>query len=447
MFNKNLQLELIKKQNNELKDKLEEANKRIEALECFEEENVELQEHNNRLTLNLQNMEDELLDLQDQNREVLQIQDETVAEMEKHQASLDEAAGIILQLEEQKAELKEALEKLKTQVTSNQTTVNCAEPCHDAYDGQSKDKRPLRIYSIDESRPSTSHFDSDYYSQPASPQVKVQRSKELHPYSDRARAFMDMNINSKKSLQDLKQRTSNISMKSMPRLKSPEPAPEVPKIPEIFNTAYHHEQSVKSVTRTPSQRNKKIPPQPSPLNTAPHSSSLSPRTPTSGTQQEGLRGLFREYRTIERSSRPSSSYKSPTESRSSRRSHTTRTPPVPPQRDSSRLAQTSSSEGLGTETAPSEYHEPSLPPPPSVDNEDLISIDSQRWWKDVRGVRSLRELPADGSNWAEGIAALATGPRKNRHPPGDIERDFFFNGAEDEDQFMKRAHSYMPKRK
>ena len=165
-----------------------------------------------------------------------------------------------------------------------------------------------------------------------------------------------------------------------------------------------------------------------------------PRTPTTPRPKEGLRGLYQDQRSTEHTSRPSSSYKSPTTSKLLRQPGTRTV--IAPQRDSSRFAQTSSSEKLRTSSsealrsdnkAPTEYQK-SLPPPvPMTVAEDLMTEpDSQKWWKDVREVRSTTN------------GQLADLVNSQRGPPPS---NFLFNAAEDEEQFIKKANSYLHKRR
>jgi predicted nucleic acid-binding Zn-ribbon protein len=469
MFNMSLQLELLKKQNNELKDQLEEANRRIDDLEPLEDQNIELREDNDRLTLKVHNMEEELVNLDDQHRELLSIQSETVNSMEKQHEALDEAAEVIINLEEGKVTFQEEIERLKEQLAQSS---NDSEQCHGAcaLDGH-REKHPSRVYSIDESRPSTSHFDSDYYSQPASPQVRgkaskelARPSKELLSYSERAKNFIEQNVASKKSVQDLKKRFSDASMKQVERMKSP--PPEVPEIPEIYHESYNKNAVAKALARESRRHNAKPPTlqqQLTPLSTRRPSTaraSVTPRTPTTPAPKDGLRELYREIKSVDRPSqvRPSSSHRSPTSSRPSRFSEAESPFINPPQRRSSQYfsqqsydqpatsssekLKASSSEGLRTDTAPTEY-QPSIPPPPSVETEDLMSLpDTERWWKQVQAVHR----PAAPANIA--LAALADGTtsRRSRYPTGAPNLNLF-NPAEDEDAFMNRAKCYMPKRK
>ncbi|KAF2009213.1 hypothetical protein BU24DRAFT_84875 [Aaosphaeria arxii CBS 175.79] len=439
MFNLNLKLELLKKQNNELKDALDEANKRIEDLEPLEDENYDLRDDNNRLKLRMQDLEEENIQLNDANAEILKIQDETIANLEKQHSALDEAADMIYQLEKEKEEMTKTNAQLADQVAACQQF-------EDTLDGPSSDRFPGRIQSIDDSRPSTSHFDSDYYSQPGSPQVKVKTSRDLPQCSERAKNFFEMNLNGKKSVKELKQRVSDASIRHKARPRSP--VPEVPQIPEGYEGVDRVARPQKEAVHTPTRRHRIVPPPQPALNTVglspAKSSSTAPRTPTG--PKEGLRRMFKEGRVVERS-RPPSNHPSPTLSHkasiysalpSPSQTSVTSLPStdnhIPQLSSGERLRGSSSADALHSTPAPPEI---SYPVPPSVTTDDLTSeVDyREKWWKDVRNVYPHNRGAAESTH--------ATRPSGG----SGMQRDFFFNGAENEDQFMRRAQGYMPRRK
>lgn len=470
MFSMSLQLELVKKQNNELKDNLDEANHRVEHLESLEDENFELREVNNEQTLKLQSLDEEVAELDDKNRELVaetrelekknrdlvdankenvKITEEIWANMEKLQGAVEEAADMIIELQNEKKELEEEVTRLKSPGVSNGGSIANSSHYQDGLDGHNNERYPARIHSIDDSRPSTSHFDSDYYSQPGSPQVRIKPAKEKQSYVERANNFLEVNTDSKRSMVNLKKRLSNASIISLPRAKSP--SPEVPTIAEGYDDTPHEARPLTSLARTPGRRQGMMYQQLTPLNTTRHSSrrvtGVPPKTPTTPGTEEGLRGLFRVNQAMERDSGSSPSYKSPIPSYRSRVSTKGSPSVVAPQRDSSRFAHTSSSERLKnssseelqSETAPSEYPD-SVPPPPSVVTDDLISHpDKDKWWKNTSGYRSA-------NTHAHGALVALAGGSKNSRPSGNTDFDLF-NGAETEDEFLRRANAYMPKRK
>ncbi|KAF2799296.1 hypothetical protein K505DRAFT_356776 [Melanomma pulvis-pyrius CBS 109.77] len=456
MFNLNLKLELLKKQNHDLKDQMDVANKRIEELEPLEEENFDLRDDNDRLLLRVQDMEEDIVKLRDQtiqlrdeNSEIIQIQSDAVAELDKQIGAVEEAADMIFKLEDEKTQLKEENSKLKEQIERDQKALNDSGYRHASVDGQSSEKYPARIYSIDESRPSTSHFDSDYYSQPSSPH---KASKESLSYSEPAKKFLEINITGKRSVQDLKKRVSEVSMR---RPKTPIPA--VPQIP----AAYQESQAPKAIKRT-SRRHRPMAAQPPSIVTSLQSpmkaaTTSLPRTPTSGTS-EGLRGIFREKKILENPSRdsrrPSLDFRGSLASKGShgsQRSHLSEAEqssvisPLP--RNSSRHAHTSSSvEQLKpdhqSDTEVSEWA--ASPPSPSADDENLTNEPDRRdqWWKNMNSLQNPLGRPTS-------VLASIPRPSQSRAPRASIgnERDFFFNGNEDEDQFMKRAARLAPRRR
>lgn len=462
-----LKLELVRKQNNDLKDDAEKDKKRIKELEPFEEVNIELRETNHGLTdkvrdlmEEIEDMTGEVEDLRDQNAKFVQIQEESVKHMEQQNAALEEAAEIIVRVEDEKNTLVQENAQLKEQIARLQRT-HTAETYNTGFDGSAKDRRPSRVYSIDESRPSTSHFDSDYYSQPASPHVKA--SKESLPsiaLSERAQNFLTMNQDGAKSVQDLKKRLSDASMKMA--IKRKESIPDVPQIPSPYQHAKEPAQPTKPLTRTPRRRQPKHSLSPA-LAMDPYAAVNSSTTPTTPTS-DGLRGMFRDGLSLDtstRNSRPSSSYaKSPLDSKTSKASRESDRI-APPARGSSRHAPTSSSsEHLKTEPstdAQTEVSETSeLPPPPSLISEDMTSeldaVRRDRWWKNVDRLHSNNVEPhsARQRSFLQSAAVEALRPDAGVRGTGQqpyLQKDFIFNGAEDEEMFLRKAQGYMPRRR
>lgn len=443
LFNLNLKLELLKKQNNELKDQVDEANSRIEELEPFEEKNLDLQEQNDRLRLTMQHMEEENIRMQEENRAILQIQDESVRNMDKQHVALDEAAEIIFGLESSKAEVMEENAKLKEQIASLQ-----AQASENQVDGTAKEKYPARVYSIDESRPSTSHFDSDYYSQPASPQVKASK-ESLRPrtsYSERTRHFLELHHEGIRSTQDLKKRLSDASMRTSVR--QPSPVPEVPQIPSTYQQEAQSPEA-KGIRRiTKRYRDMKLPK----VNTAAASAANPPSAPQTPTgQTEGLRGLFRDVISRDSMARRSSSgsTKSILDVKPPSSPHSILSPrrfQVPP-RHSSNHSRNASADNIPkhgskpdqeqqVEAGWAESH-----PRSSVLSDDL-NLDIRRkdqWWRSVERLTQSKTMSP----------ALRPGSRSSNSPlaPPYNEQDFLFNPREDEDQFLRRTHSHRRQRR
>jgi myosin heavy subunit len=452
MFDMSLQNELLKKQNRELKEKLEAAEQRIDELEPLDEQNMDLRETNDRLTLRLQNIEEDfenvhekLLDAEDQNKAILKIQEEAVENMEKLTASLEEAADLLISLEQEKAKMLEEIAKMKAQVKKS-----ChSEQFHDALDGQGPEKQPSRVYSIDESRPSTGNFDSDYYSQPASPQVKTRNSNGGLSFRDRANNLLDLSLKSKHSTQDLSKRVSAASLKTL-QSREQSIASVAKAILEAHNTP-DDTHSSKPIPRNPSRLNG--PARMTPMAAVVSDDELekipSPTTPRTPVSNHGLRGYYRESRTTERPSYTSfCTHSTPSPARSLE----TALPSTGPRQSTARIPQTPSNERIKTpmreqfrpEAPPPEYPQ-SLPPPASVISDDLTSRpDPDRWWKGVGGVRSVVDQGQiqNGGTPQKAPMQTAASHLKNNPPlplARPTERDVIFNASEDEEQFIKKV--------
>jgi hypothetical protein len=438
LFNMSLQNELLKKQNNELKDKLEAANQRIDELEPLEDANIDLRETNDGLTLRLQNMEEDmeimqekLLDAEDQNRELLQIQEEAVRNMEKQNVAIEEAAELLFQFEKDKAKMQEEIVKLKAELEEERKKP---EQFYDALDGQGRDKQPSRVHSIDESRPSTGNFDSDYYSQPESPPVKPRDSNEGPSYRDRANSLLDLSVKGKRSMQDMQKRVSVASVKSLrSREQSIASVAEGPEDPHL-EPPYH----AQCITPTPQNQ---------PIVRGPtRTSSLAATTAPDSTNRTrsshpGLRGHYHQPQAPERQSQ------SRRVTHSTIRSVESPLPPSLARHSYEQLAPATSTERIKEplrerhESAPPEYSQ-SPAPTPSVRSDDLKGRpDPDRWWKGVGAVRSVvnqdqspiartAQLPPAYAPACHVKAALS--PRRP-------ERDLLFNAAEDEEQFIQKV--------
>ncbi|KAF2271573.1 uncharacterized protein EI97DRAFT_462694 [Westerdykella ornata] len=432
LFNLNLQSELLKKQNGELKDKLDMANQRIEELEPLEGENADLRRVNEKLKKRVRDMQDRMHELEASNEEILEIQTEAVGNMEGLQAGIEEAADTIIRLEEEKDAFQREIAALKQQLE------------HARKDGGDRGAVPARIYSIDESSsPSTAHFDSDYYSQPESPQVKGKNSKEGLSFADRAARLsaaklLDVNVRSKQSMQSMKKRLSDASLKNT-RLSLVIPTEaDIPESP--ISTA-------RPATPVPNRRQRVPEQQQRPRNASTASSirsTSSPRTPSVGTTAapDGLRGIYREHRATKAQQHASSGLRRSSSSNSStpsRHAHPSSKSPSP-----SILSETAS---IATSSALS------IPPPPSILSEDTLPVpDKEKWWRDVRGVRTIapqtgsgtgtrRNSPTPAQMQTQRLRSLHVGasPDQGRHVE---ETNFLFNPAEDEEEFLEKARGY-----
>ncbi|CAO2655851.1 Nn.00g046540.m01.CDS01 [Neocucurbitaria sp. VM-36] len=430
LMTSNMRVELLKKNNSELQHNMTKAKERLEELEPLEQENYDLQDENNYLKLKVENMEDELLrlketndDMRKTNEELTAIASESAEHWQGQECAIDEAAECIIKLEEEKTMLSNELKQLKERVTAIENT-SCSNTLVDGSSG----RYPTRVHSVDESRPSTSHFDSDYYSQPDSPQVQPSRESihSLTP-SERSKKFLDLSEDRRRSARDLVKRMSAASLKALSLL-TPSPAPEVPQIPVAFQQQVlkvgEEDRAVIPTLKTPGRyrRGRQVVPQ-SLLDLAQISPVRAnrglPQSPAA--QAEGLRGLYRPDKSTRsktsNDSLPSSShFVSPTTTAYAARrqiSATDSSPRVPSRASSKHVHTSSSSEHLQRpsprhrrqseadirsadstprtqiESGSSEWA--SLAPPPSVSvlsESDLTTEvdpreDKDRWWRSI----------------------------------------------------------------
>lgn len=240
-----MRVELLRKDQSKLQHELTRAKERVEALEPLEQENMDLQAENEHMRLQVDAMEDEIARLKDDNEEVLDLRrtneelhktneeltaiaSESTDHMDRQEAALDEAVEYIVKMEAEKTQLTDELKQLKERIVA----LENASPTSTLVDGSVR--YPSRVYSVDESRPSTSHFDSDYYSQPDSPQVKPSGDSiiSITP-SERSKKFLDLSEERRRSARDLVKRMSIASLRAL-SVRSPSPRPEVPQIPQEF---------------------------------------------------------------------------------------------------------------------------------------------------------------------------------------------------------------------
>jgi len=347
----NMRVELLRKDNKVLQHDLTAAKEQVERLEPLEDQNYELNAENKQLRLKLEKMDEEISNLREINEEhrktnieLTTIASESAAHWTDHELAIEEAAEHIIKMEEEKELLSEELKQLKQRVMA----IESHSPASTLVN--SPGKFPLRVFSVDESRPSTSHFDSDYYSQPESPQAK-HSSASIRSFtpSERSKKFLDLKEERRRSARDLSERMSAVSLKAL-RDASLSPTPE--EVPAVPTT---HQQQVPSIvaddrSATPSRRREHVRQidQPRPLSlmdaaeiSPPRPHTVAPQAPD--RQPDGLRGLYRPRKPSSRAStdqRPSSSYipsTTNTPGSSLGRHHSTReaSPHVPP-RSSSR---------------------------------------------------------------------------------------------------------------
>ncbi|XP_014560906.1 hypothetical protein COCVIDRAFT_12397 [Bipolaris victoriae FI3] len=213
----NLRVELLSRHKRESQAKLASALETIERLEPVEDEVHDLRAENKKLKLRVNSMKEEMARLNKVNEEHRKINEElttiaseSAAHWSAHESAIDEAAECIIKMEEEKAALSQELQELKERVAAIER-VSSETPL-----AAGLDKYPSRVYSVDESRPSTSHFDSDYYSQPDSPQPKPSRESvnSLVP-SERSKKFLDLSEQHRRSARDLVKRMSAASLRAL----------------------------------------------------------------------------------------------------------------------------------------------------------------------------------------------------------------------------------------
>lgn len=305
LMTSNMRVELLKKDNRELQHDLTAAKEQVERLEPLEDENYELLAENKQLKLKLENMSEEISNLREanedqrrNNEELTAIASESAAHFTDHETALEEAAECIIKMEEEKELLSKELKMLKERVMM----IESHSPVSTLVN--SPGKYPPRVYSVDEERPSTSHFDSDYYSQAEdSPQVKPSSEsvKSFTP-SERSKKFLDLTEERRRSARDLSERMSAVSLKAL-REASPSPIPEVPQVPTAYQqqipTIIADDRS-STPSRTPVLHRQGHQPSSRCLMDAAEISPARPHTvaPQAPSRQpEGLRGLYSPRRT------------------------------------------------------------------------------------------------------------------------------------------------------
>jgi hypothetical protein len=429
LMDTNMRVQLLKKNNSELQQDNTKLKEKVEELEPLDEENNELHDENNHLKLKMQDMEEEMERLRMDNERLQKSQDEMVALTEECTSQWDdqvsavqEAADAIIGLEKEKAALADEVHNLKERVSNLEYDSIRANALMDG-----SPRCPSRVYSIDESRPSTSHFDSDYYSQSESPIVKI--SKESVPSvipSERSRKLIDLTQERRQSARDLAKRMSTASREAL-RVTSPSPTPEVPRIPAIFKRDMSQIADHDLPNQRPSGAPKRYRERRLPEHILQEALQISPRMPDSAASlspilppEESRRARRSNRLTETRSSslsRPSSSHNKTPTTATRPRHHTPSdldaSPRVPSRRSSKQAHTNSSSEYLShhdlheprqrrsdseivsTETTKTRAEEwASMPPPPvptrfSIISQSSLTSDSDpqdkdRWWKSIQ---------------------------------------------------------------
>ncbi|KAH9862564.1 hypothetical protein IAQ61_009981 [Plenodomus lingam] len=448
LMTSNMRVELLKKSNSELQHGMTKAKERIERLEPLEEFNYELAVENDSLKTKLEHVVEQLDRLMDAHDVIRQHNDE-LAESNKQlsalskqnedlwqsqESAIDEAVMYIIKLEEDKNLLTTELKSLKERVGALET----ASPTGTLVDGTSR--YPSRVFSVDESRPSTSHFDSDYYSQPDSPRVKPDNASSISfTPSERSKKFLDLTEDRRKSARDLVKRMSAASLAAL-AIRSPSPPPAVPQIPAVYQEK--QELAEQDLVEAPPRAAQAVPgldrqsrhvvPQDI-LDEALQSPPLSDTKshPRATSHADGLRGLYRPDRAM----RSKTSHDLPAKSSqpidpSNTGGVANSQPSVPeaspsvPSRVSSKYANTSNFNEQFPRHSPCRRHQsdrdmqtssdaveveeqdsaplraPTVPPPinPALSTADLTSEydpreDRDRWWRNVEQITSSPVTP------------------------------------------------------
>jgi hypothetical protein len=425
-----IRLEALSDQYNKVRDEADEYKERINELEPYAAQVDDLRDANDELSHQVQAMEDEMTDLREHNQVVLKISEETVTEIGKRDEALEEAAELILRLETDKAAMLEEIEQLKAQAAKDQMDVGPNTNAHATTNGSSE--YPTRVHSIDESRPSTSYNDSDYYSMPASPHGKPSQESMIM-VSERAKKFINMKRETQRSTNELSRRLSDASLKQ--QMKKQGPVPQVPQIPE----AYRQDPIPSEANQTP-RRGRSLRTTLSPaLAYDPYGISQSgsaPQTPPGGLRAQYQNGL--RVDTSSRHSGPNSQRSSATNSPLANKSKQGRRGaevPVAPARHSSRAAHTSYSAAQARK-AEAQWEagtEMTWEVPSSVASDDRTTeLDTNYrgpWYGQIStwGTANGANVPGTGAGDGQRAASY--------------ESDFLFNPAEDEDEFVEKTRS------
>jgi hypothetical protein len=444
-----MRVELLKKNNHELQIALTKAKEDAEQVEVLEEDNATLSNENNLMRAKLERYEDEVFRLRDANQNLREANEtfaatsnESVLQFETQDVAFNDAIEIIASLEDEKDALKRELQSIKTRVAAIESSNTS--PLHvDGSPGY-----PVRVCSIDESCPSTTHFDSDYYSQPESPQrdpekALIQSNRSLCT-SVRSKRFLELSLQHRQSAQDLTKRMSQASLRATSLYLSAI-SPEIPQVPRQPEQATSDR--AEDVTNVARRRRR----EPSYLELLhqPYSTEASqqplPRPVTANPQlgaprASGLRGMYNPSEAANRRQShdhhsSSSCALNPSNSPMtwSRQSSLNSSPSAPP-RTSSKHAYTGSFEELAkqnfqrlceTDVIPTngaldspEFLSSSWAAPQSVTS-DLTSVvpdprDKDRWWKSVDRLTQAEAKVQQPKGGPDDAAHLKTFRARNR---------------------------------
>jgi predicted nucleic acid-binding Zn-ribbon protein len=471
LIKQNIRVELLNKSNHDLQAKWVSAKEEVDQLKPLEEENYDLRTDNKRLTDKLAGVQhdiDHIDEMHDQLDELyaglkaaeeandaLKIEvtnltglhKEAVTTVQKTEEGLQEGVNIMIVLEQENEGLKIESFRLKKEVEDLRTRVAAIES--QQVDGCNY---PQRIHSIDENAPATSHDDSDYYSQPATP--RADKDRDAHSIrtlnSARSKQFVEMTKERTRSARSLSKRLSDASLRAASVVSAIQ-RPAVPDIPEVYSPVtprivdarfrerrYRREADVQQfVARSDVEIRR--PATVTPVQTR-QFSGRRPSIPTQSAEEIVLPAPPRM---------------------SSRRAHTTSGDGVLLQSSDGTVER----HAFGGPDKPKQEQVPSTrtsahPRTSTVSKltSPRIDIDQDRWWKDTQKVRPLqaratqRQLSA-GFASAQGASGSATfaarmGSVSVSSSPGPStpvtekpEPDFLFNPKESEEQFAKKVFS------
>jgi hypothetical protein len=472
-----LEMREVEAENRQLRDLLEKHQQDMDAID-------DMKDHIDQLQAERDAVEEQKRDLQ---AELDDMKKATDAELANMQDALKEAVDLVHSIENEQAslvrensDLKSEKERLRKELRDCAARIAVIES--QRVDGSSEyPQQPFVDTSLDEYRPATSHDDSDYYSQPATPRADVDKDAQSFRSvtSTRSRQFMELARERSKSARRLSLRMSDASMRAA-SVVSAVHVPEVPRILEehaqvtpravderFRERRYHQSAAEPVVTRSEADLHR-------PATVA----------PVQTHRPSGLRNAYRPDEMQRTStSRPSSSQR-PSSGKTSRphtRINSAVEPiPLPPPRMSSRHAHTSSEIHLrpqpsdatfesnttcGTLIGTEEQKQEQVlttwtSANPRTSAVSLLTtspridlVDRERWWKDTKHVKPLLRTRAttktlradfgsdDGDLESETFAVRAGGVRTTPTTPAaeKPQEDFLFNPKENEEDFMRKA--------
>ncbi|KAG9199729.1 hypothetical protein G6514_007954 [Epicoccum nigrum] len=474
LLKQNIRVELLNKSNHDLQAKWVSAKEEVDQLKPLEEENYDLRMDNKRLTEKLAGVQDDIDNIDEMHDQVdelyaglkaaeeandalkievtnlTSLHKEAVTTVQKTEEALNEGVDMIDSLEKEKAVLYKQVDGLKTESFRLKKEVEDLRTRVAAIESQQVDgsNYPQRIHSIDENAPATSHDDSDYYSQPATPRADVDR--DAHSIrtlnSVRSKQFIELTKERTRSARSLSKRLSDASLRAASVVSAIQ-RPAVPDIPEGYSQVTPRIADARFRERRSRQ-------EPSVEQFVPRSDVEMRRpatvTPVQTRQPSGRRPSV--------ATQSAADIVLPAPPRmSSRRAHTTSGDSVLLQSSN----RTVERHAFGGKDRPRQEQVPttwtSARPRTSTVSKltsPRIDVDQDRWWKDTEKVRPLqtratvRTLSAgfasgqDASGSATFAARMGGVSTGTTTPASEkAEQAFSFNSKENEEQFAKKVFS------